>query len=411
MGFGHRAAGREPKEPNTLGPFCNTLNVRGVERATAVRNPLIRAPQTTNLSAPVGSVMRPTLTVETVDSLARGASLFRENGASVLPVVDGEGRLQGVLTDSSLARALAESSEPTDAVGPYAEPAETLEPYATAAEALRRGEDGLTRVVVDDSGRVVGLVSAVDLWPRRRVPPRPSTIGGMATPFGVYITTGNVSAGAPWWALMTTGAAMLGMLMIGTIAAQQAALLGLPATTDVPITAIVFLALLRLSPLSGTHGAEHQVVHAIEREESLAASVVRRMPRVHPRCGTNIATGISIFLAILFWGLGENADKNALAIRALPALVLAAISARPIGGILQQFVMTKRPTDAQMNGAIAAADALLTKHATARRAIANPIQRIWNMGFLQVIAGSFLATIVVQGIRLATGFTWIPDLN
>ncbi|RYG20956.1 CBS domain-containing protein, partial [bacterium] len=115
-----------------------------------VPNPLIRAPQATDLSAPVGTVMRKTLTVEAVDSLVRAATLFRENGAAVLPVVDGERRLQGVVTEAVLARALAEASETTDAVEPYAEPAETMPPYATAAEALRRGEDGRTRVVVDD---------------------------------------------------------------------------------------------------------------------------------------------------------------------------------------------------------------------------------------------------------------------
>jgi CBS domain-containing protein len=393
-----------------------------VGKATTVRNPLIRAPQATNLSAPVGSVMRPTLTVETVDSLARGASLFRENGASILPVVDGEGRLVGVLSDASLARALAETSEPTDAVGPYAEPAETLEPYATAAEALRRGEDGRTRVVVDDSGRVVGLVSAVDLWPRRRVPPKPSTVGGMATPFGVYLTTGNVSAGAPWWALMTTGAAMLGMLIVGTMIAKAAVDAGLPAAAELPITYLCFLGLLRLSPLSGTHGAEHQVVHAIEREESLTPDVVRRMPRVHPRCGTNVATGISILLAGLFLGVGSNIQSNELAskalstiedqisFRALPALIVAVIFARPLGGILQQFIMTKPASDAQMNGAIRAGEELLTRHATARMAAANPFQRIWNMGFLQVIAGAFLAASVIAGIKWATGFTWLPEV-
>lgn len=396
--------------------------MRGVERATTVRNPLIRAPQATNLSAPVGSVMRPTLTVETVDSLTRGASLFRENGASILPVVDGEGRLQGILSDASLARALAESSEPTDAVGPYAEPAETLEPYATAAEALRRGEDGRTRVVVDDSGRVVGLVSAVDLWPRRRVPPKPSTVGGMATPFGVYLTTGNVSAGAPWWALMATGAAMFGMLVTGTAVAKAATLAGLSPDVELPLTYLVFLALLRISPLSGTHGAEHQVVHAIEREESLTPGVVRRMPRVHPRCGTNIATGIAILLFGLFFELGGHIKQNEAAgnvlpalldeisLRAIPALIAAALFARPLGAILQQYVMTKTASEAQINGAIRAGESLLERHATARRAMATPLQRVWNMGLLQVIAGSILAAIVITGIKWATGFSWLPEV-
>jgi uncharacterized protein YqhQ len=37
------------------------------------------------------------------------------------------------------------------------------------------------------------------------------------------------------------------------------------------------------------------VVHAIERGEPLLAESVRAMPRVHPRCGTNIVA--AAFLA------------------------------------------------------------------------------------------------------------------
>lgn len=353
--------------------------------------------------------MRPTLTVETIDSLARGAALFRENGSAVLPVVDGEGRLQGVLNDASLARALAETSEATDAIGPYIERADTLEPYATAAEALRRGEDGRTRVVVDDSGRVVGLVSAVDLWPRRRVPPRPAMVGGMATPFGVYLTSGNVSAGAPWWALVSTGAAMFGILIVGTILAKLLVQAGLPTDAENPLAIVLFVLLMRFLPLSGTHGAEHQVVHAIEREETLTPSVVRRMPRVHPRCGTNIATGITLFLGILFYGLNGVVTEEQLGARALPALIAAALFARPLGGFIQQYVTTKRPSDAQLAGAIRSAEQLLERHATARQAKAAVWQRVWNMGLLQVMAGATAATGLIAVVKKVTGWAWLPE--
>jgi uncharacterized protein YqhQ len=40
------------------------------------------------------------------------------------------------------------------------------------------------------------------------------------------------------------------------------------------------------------------VVHAIERGEPLVLEVVRRMPRVHPRCGTNLVAGIALFLGL-----------------------------------------------------------------------------------------------------------------
>ena len=371
-----------------------------------MRNPLIRAPQATDLSAPVGLVMRPTLSVETVDSLARAAQTLRENGAGVLPVVDEQGRLTGVLTDAGLALALAEMSEPTDAVGDFAERAETLPPYATAAEVLRRGGDGKTRVVVDDAGRPVGVVSAVDLWPRRRTLPRPAAVGGMATPFGVYLTTGNVSAGAPWWALMATGASMMLMAKAGQVAATFAMARGLSEAAAPYLGVGVFFLLMRLLPLSGTHGAEHQVVNAIEREESLTADVVRRMPRVHPRCGTNLMVGLSIFLGISTtpW----IAEAN---VRALVGLVAAAVLALPLGALAQRYVTTRPPNERQLAGAIRAGEALLQSNATARRSRSHPLRRIWSMGLLQVMSGAALATALLGFAKAATGWAWLPDVQ
>ncbi len=349
--------------------------------------------------------MRPTLTVEAEDSLARGAQTLRENGG-IIPVVDGTGRLLGVLSDAGLARALAEASEPTDAVGPFAVSFDTVAPYATAAEALRRGEDGRTLVVVDDARRPVGLISAVDLWPRRRIPPRPAMVGGMATPFGVYLTTGSVSAGAPWWALMATGASMFAMLVVGDVASTLALNQGLPATAVPYLGAAIFFGLMRLVPLSGVHGAEHQVVNAIEREEILSPEVVRRMPLVHPRCGTNVMVGVSIFSAVFFTNWYPDQE-----IRILPALVFGAVFARPLGAIVQRFVTTKRPSDRQLIGAIQAGEALLQANLTARYSTPNPLRRIWCMGLVQVMTGALGLAGLLTLFKAVTHLAWLPDLN
>ena len=369
-------------------------------------NPLVRAPRPTDLSAPIGTLMRPTLTVESGDSLARAAGVLRENGASLLPVLDEGGRLEGVLTDAGLARALGSASEPTDAVGEFLDSPETIAPYATAAEALRRGELGATLVVLDDDRRPVGLVSAVDLWPRRRPPVRPAMVGGMATPFGVYLTTGSVSAGAPWWALMATGAAMLTLLATGAGVAEAAIAHGLPAAIAPYLGAGLFFLFMRLVPLSGIHGAEHQVVNAIEREEILRPEVVRRMPLVHPRCGTNLMVGLAVFSAVCFteW-YGDQMT------RLLPATILAFVFARPLGTFVQRYVTTKRPTDRQLESAIRAGEGLLHATATSRSSVANPFRRIWSMGILQVMAGAGTVALVLAGVKAVTGLAWIPDLT
>lgn len=394
------------KEKRRRLPFLEPSRLPERGRVTAVRNPVIRAPQATDLSAPVGTVMRPTLTVEIIDSLARGAQTLRENATAVLPVVDEQGRLVGALSSAGLARALAEMNEPTDAVGPFAEPIETLAPYATAAEALRRGEDGRTRVVVDDAGRPVGLVSALELWPRYRKPERPAVIGGMATPFGVYLTSGNVSAGAPWWGLMATGAAMFLMLVAGQVVATFAMEHGLPVAAAPYLAGALFFLFMRLVPLSGIHGAEHQVVNAIEREETLTLDLVRRMPLVHPRCGTNLMVGLSIFSAVFFTEWYPDQE-----VRLLPAAILGFVFAMPLGSIVQRYVTTRRPSDRQLQDAIRAGEELLRRNSTARQSRANPFQRIWNMGLLQVMAGATSMVALLAALRAATGWHWLPDLT
>jgi hypothetical protein len=99
--------------------------------------------------------------------------------------------------------------------------------------------------VVDDAQRPVGLVSALELWPRHRKPERPAVVGGMATPFGVYLTSGNVSAGAPWWGLMATGAAMFLMLVTGEIVASLAASQGLPVAAEPYLAGALFFLFMR----------------------------------------------------------------------------------------------------------------------------------------------------------------------
>jgi hypothetical protein len=141
----------------------------------------------------------------------------------------------------------------------------------------------------------------------------------MATPLGVYLTTGRVSGGASTLGLMLTG------MFMATISITAMALivfadshlppLSLPPSALAVIAVIPevirtaaagivgsvlgilpLLLALRLSPIAGYHAAEHQVVHAIERGEPLLPEAVRAMPRVHPRCGTNIVA--AVFLAM-----------------------------------------------------------------------------------------------------------------
>jgi hypothetical protein len=150
----------------------------------------------------------------------------------------------------------------------------------------------------------------------------------------------------------------------------------------------LLMLLLRVSPVAGFHAAEHQVVHALERSEPLLIETVRQMPRVHPRCGTNLVAGMMIVVTgfLLFDALLPSPwGEVGVALSFLVALVYW----RALGGWLQQHFTTRKPTDAQVESGIRAARELLAQHGRDPFAPPRPAARLWRMGLLQILAGFF----------------------
>lgn len=359
------------------------------------------------LAKPIGLLMRSTFTVDLQDSLELSARKLRDNGMDILPVTE-DGYLSGVITETSLASALAAGMELTDPVEAISRGALTSKPAMTGAEALRLFEtqQASALVVIDDAGRVLGVLTPSDLYPKRITPPRPALVGGMATPFGVYLTTGSLRAGVSHLALVTTGATLFGLLLVASIITSLVTnwftSLGLRGDINGAIQNVLpfalFLIGMRSIPLSGIHAAEHKVVHAIERGEELVPSIVRRMPRVHPRCGTNLATGAAIFTTLGMW---QVIPDDYMELRLLFAAVMTLIFWRPLGGIMQYYVTTRPPTEKQLAMGIRSGRELLERYATQGSVSASFFQRIVNSGMLHVIAGSSLASaIVIPTLRL-----------
>ena len=334
---------------------------------------------------------------------------MRENGDAICPVVDGI-VLVGVIGPAQIAKLVGNGADLTDACSTAMVPAEPIESWHPAAEALRRFDLNPHEplLVVDGHRRLLGVVTPADLVPRIRPQPRPPAVGGMATPFGVYLTTGAVSAGPNKWALVATGALMFGLIAAGN---GLAYLTGnalepqrLPSTVLEAIVAFitfgVFLLGLRLLPLSGTHGAEHQVVHAIERGEELAPNVVARMPRVHPRCGTNFAAAAILFLSIFESPLPIGSD-----VRFLMAALATFFLWRPLGSALQRWITTKRPNAKQLEGGIRSGKQLLERYVVAENTMPTIQSRIWNSGMLQVMFGSLLMYGIIVGIAALLGYS------
>ncbi|MCX7798778.1 MAG: DUF1385 domain-containing protein [Fimbriimonadales bacterium] len=354
------------------------------------------------LTRPVFEAMRAVATLHGEDSLRRAAGLLSDGHPGLVPVLDG-GRICGVVTEASLARAMAEGFDADAPVRVAAQTFRSVPPYASGAEVLRTlvesGEPAL--VVLDDAGSLLGVVSASDLlgWGWR--PPTPPVVGGMATPVGVYLTAGSVRAGAPGWALALTGAVLFLLYVSATLVATWLhGLFGAVGWMQQAVAAlgptVLFLLGLRLLPIAGIHGAEHKVVHAIERGEELVPSVVARMPRVHPRCGTNVAVGATLFL-----GIATSRAIPDESLRLIVAAVVTMLFWRRIGEVLQRCVTTREPNRKQLEGAIQAGRQLLENYRWSRIAAPGLWLRLRNSGLFHVMAGSLAA----YGLLVA--FAWL----
>lgn len=355
------------------------------------------------------------------DSLLRGAELLTQSGVGVLPVIS-DGVPVGVLTETRLRDALQSGASLTDPISDWLSDSFVRVPVDASVEEVLSllTESDLPAIGVDSWGRYVGVVSSAGLLARPITIPQVGTIGGMATPLGVYLTNGFVSAGSSNLGLFLTGA-LLFLLYAGAtwIVLGGAQLVqnwyGIPLysyyyspfagvwtlTSDVLGLAlrtsifVVFLLLMRALPIAGTHAAEHMVVHAIERGEPLVLEVVRRMPRVHPRCGTNLVAGMALFLGLskaFRWGLPPDSEAQDMAL--VMALLFTVMFWRVFGGFLQWVATTKPPTDAQILGAIRSAEALLQRARPYGGSTPSLGLRLWNSGLIQILAGAWGTTIL-----------------
>ena len=227
--------------------------------------------------------------------------------------------------------------------------------------------------------------------------PRPARIGGLATPFGVYLTSGTYRGGAGDVALMATGAMLAACNFLIIILVDK-----LPSISGVTLPPacrdlagmLFFLSLIRLSPLAGYHAAEHQTVHALEQGLPLTPACVVHQPRAHSRCGTNLMAFLLLAHLVLV-ASGDLAELD-LPLILLAAIGLAAFSHRRLGFVLQQLVTTKPASNRQIASAMAAARELLAAWREQRRV--PPWLRLWRTGFVQVFSGAALTAYLLLSV-------------
>jgi CBS domain-containing protein len=357
------------------------------------------------------------------DSAARAIRQLRSRGLPALPVADGS-RLVGLVLESDLLALAAGAPDPrrllrSGAVSQFMRPLPLLvSDHQSLAEiaVLFRDTSAPAVPVSAPDGRYLGLLLPRDLLAAMAGEPVVPPIAGLATPLGVYLTTGALRAGAGDLGLVATGAFLMllnivsegfvrGLAWLGGLAWPfhlAADRIGLPpfavALGLYLLQILIFLLLLRLSPLTGIHASEHMVVRAIEEGEDLALPKVRTMPRVHPRCGTNLmALVILLVISNEFLSSVNGAVDEGLSTLALLALVvIVLLTWRRLGAGIQRWVTTKRPADRQLENAIAVGEELLQKVQARPSAVVPIYRRIWHMGFAQVLIGFFVVFAVVQ---------------
>jgi hypothetical protein len=347
---------------------------------------------------------------ESGNSLAALGTMLIDYGVPVLPIIEDE-QYVGLVTEQDLLRGLRSPQGELTPASSIMAPAPAVRNSAETSEVMRllerTGLPGLA--VVDHANRVVGVITASRIVATTDREARPKLVGGMATPFGVRLLGGGVIGGATNGHIFLTGAVMFITFMAANYVSLGLALL-LPATIRATnwsgfvinsMSILLFLVFLRLQPLAGLHAAEHMVVHAIEQNEPLEPDVVARMPRVHPRCGTNLGVGLGLFLGISQTPWIPMAD-----LRMLVALLATLFLFRPLGSFVQSAFTTKPPTSAQIELGIKAGKDLLRNYQSSGSLSPSIPVRLWQSGMLHAIAGSMIVATLFTAL---TSVLPIPD--
>ncbi|HVF10436.1 MAG TPA: DUF1385 domain-containing protein [Abditibacteriaceae bacterium] len=275
--------------------------------------------------------------------------------------------------------------------------------------------DSAALPVVDEAGGYRGMISRADVIAALDGQVRPPVIGGMATPLGVWLTTGHLSAGAPPLGLFLSGmtlafcfiVAHLVMLFgLAAFSQEWAAMYvsgRLGATSELGSSfnllvmaaeSFLFLLTLRALPMAGIHAAEHQTVWAIEKGVPLVPEYVAQMPRAHPRCGTNLVA-IGGLIQIIFQHL-PSLDPSWV----LLSLLFVYLTWRNFGQVLQERFTTKPATRRQLESGIRAGEALLKKYQEQPHVTVSFGARLFNSGLVLAVLGMAL---------LLTAFTFLQD--
>jgi CBS domain-containing protein len=353
---------------------------------------------------PVGVIAVPIPAVTDSPKISRAKLVRRMAQTGVLPVIDRKKRLIGFLEErdwiGTTGLSMGKITGGTWAVLPK---------EAGIEDAIERfGATNQSFIpIVDAQGRYTGeCASRSQLFRLLNGLLRPPRAGGLATPLGVYMTSGYHMAGSGWKGLVATGVMFgavislldrLWMVMYSVMAAFYPAISGLDSGNYMVLQTgcvlITLFALLRLSPISGLHAAEHMTINAIENDLELTAPVVRTQPREHLRCGTNLMVllgGIQMIAVSLFF-LHDRISPLGMFLYAAIWMFMILKFWRPAGLWLQRHFTTKPPSPAQLESGLRAGRELLEKFAAKPHPMPSFGRRLWGSGLPLMFAAFLLS--------------------
>jgi len=158
------------------------------------------------------------------------------------------------------------------------------------------------------------------------------------------------------------------------------------AAVQYVIWQFLFLLVVRLTPLSAYHGAEHKVVHAIERYGYPTREMAREMPRVHRRCGTTLLAGILPAFLIAAPLL------LVMPVLAVVVVLLGWTFRYQVGALIQQYLTTKEPNDKQLAAGLEAGYKLLDDWHHNPHTDLSPFVSLWHRGFVQLLVGVLIGS-------------------
>jgi len=340
--------------------------------------------------------------------------LFRETQSDTLPVINLNGKLTGIISEYDLAKIIPEwSMDPESYLHEFIVSSlmtrdvwtETTDTSITGL--LNKVNEMHTRVIpiVEEDGTYTGAVitrSSIIHYLTRLVKPR--SLGGLATPLGVYITDGKHQGGAGSSGLFLTGI-VLGVIIniVQLITTVALGFLGITAINGVTLPLIIiaqitlFLLILRLTPLVKYHAAEHQTINAIERGMPLSLETVKRQPKEHIRCGTNLMVLIlGLQLVIMAYaGFFSKFDPLLQFLFLVVGFSFVFSYWKQGGMLLQKYFTTVKGSDKYIFSGIKAGEDILKKYKEDTAAESPTLsQKIWNMGLIQIIAGFMLVNYI-----------------